>query len=66
MIQNTTLNFFRFFQTISDKIIGKTAIWAISCFYHLSPLNNVEKQGAKVASSYVMGWKLVIGGEGDF
>ena len=26
------------------KIMGKTAIGAISCFYPLPPLNNVEKQ----------------------
>ena len=48
------------------KIMTKTAIWAISCFYPLSPFNNVEKQGAKVASSYVMGSQHCIGGEGDF
>ena len=48
------------------KIMTKTAIWAISRFYPLSPFNNVEKQGAKVASSYVMGSQHCIGGEGDF
>ena len=26
------------------KIMGKTAIWSISCFFPLPPLNNVEKQ----------------------
>ena len=26
------------------KIMGKTTIWKILCFYSLSPLNNVEKQ----------------------
>ena len=46
--------------------MGKTAIWAISCFYSFPPLNNVEKQQAKFASSYVMGLQHCIGGEGDF
>ena len=32
------------------KIMRKTAFWATSCFY--PPLNNVEKQWAKLASSY--------------
>ena len=48
------------------KIMGKTAIWAISCFFPLPPLNNVEKQTAKLAPSYVMGSQHCIGGEGDF
>ena len=43
------------------KIIGKTAIWAISCFYPLPPLSNVEKQRAKLASSYVMDSQHCIG-----
>ena len=47
-------------------IMGKTAIWAISCFYPLPPLNSVEKQLAKFASSYVMGPQHWIGVEGDF
>ena len=47
--------------TISDKVMGKTAIWATSCFYPLPPLNNVEKQRAKLASSYVMGSQHCIG-----
>ena len=34
--------------------MGKTAIWRILCFYPLPPLNNVEKQGAKLASSYFL------------
>ena len=46
--------------------MGKTAIWAISCFYPLPPFNNVEKQREKVASNYVMGLQHCIGGEGDF
>ena len=46
--------------------MGKTAIWAISCFYPLPPLNNVEKQRGKFASSYVMGSQHCIGREGDF
>ena len=46
--------------------MGKTAIWAISCSYPLPPLNNVEKQQAKLESSSVMGSQYCIGGEGDF
>ena len=46
--------------------MGKTAISAISCFYSLPPLNKVEKQRAKFASSYVMGSQHCVGGEGDF
>ena len=46
--------------------MGKTAIWVILCFYLLLPLNNVEKQLAKVASSYVMGSQHSIRGEGEF
>ena len=48
------------------KIIGKTAIWTISCSYPLPPLKNVEKQRAKLASSHVMGSQQCIEGEGDF
>ena len=48
------------------KIMGKTAIGAISCFYPLPPLSNVEKQQAKLASSHVMGSQHCIGGKGDF
>ena len=44
----------------------KTAIWAISCSYPLPALNNVEKQRARLASSYVMGSQHCVGGEGDF
>ena len=46
--------------------MGETGIWAISCFYLLPHLNNVEKQGAKLASSCVMGPQHCIGEEGDF
>ena len=46
--------------------MGKTASWAISCFYLLPPLNNVEKQQAKFPLSYVMGSQHCVGGEGDF
>ena len=48
------------------KIIRKIAILAISCFYPLPPLNNVEKQRAKLASTYVMGLQHCIGGQRDF
>ena len=60
------LNFSDFFRQSVTKIMGKTALWAISCFYPLPPLNNVEKERAKLASSYVMGLQHCIGGEGDF
>ena len=46
--------------------MAKTAIRAILCFYPLPHLNNVEEQGAKLASSYVMGSQHCIGGEGGF
>ena len=49
-------------QTLVTEIMGKTAIWAISC----PPLNNVEKQRAKFASSYVMGLQHCIGVEANF
>ena len=35
--------------------MAKTGIWAISYFYLLPSLNNVEKEWAKLASSYFMG-----------
>ena len=60
------LNFSDFFRQSVTKILGKTAILAISCLYPLPSLNNVEKQQAKFAWSYVMGWQHCIGGEGDF
>ena len=60
------LNFSDFFRQSVTKLIGKTAIWEISCFYPLPPFNNVEKQGAKVALSYVTGSQHCIGEEGDF
>ena len=48
------------------KIMGKTAKSITFCFYPLSPLNNVEKQWAKVASSYVMGLQHCRGGQWKF
>ena len=60
------VNFSDFFRQSVTKIMGKTAIWAISYFYPLLPLNNVEKQRAKLASSHVMGSEHCIGGEGVF
>ena len=48
------------------KTMGKTAISVTFCFYPLPPLNNVEKQWAKVASSYVTGLQHCIVGEGEF
>ena len=55
----------KYLQSVT-KIIGKTAIWTIFCFYPLPPLNNVEKQRGKVESSYVMGSQDFIGGEKRF
>ena len=46
--------------------MGKTAISAISSFYSLPRVNNVKKQRAQFAPSYVMGSQHCIGGEGDF
>ena len=66
-LQNTTFKFFRFFETISGKIYGKS--WNLDNFVFLlpsPPLNNVEKEGAKVASSYVMDSQHCIGEEGGF
>ena len=48
------------------KIMGRTAIWTILYFYYFPPLNNVEKQWAKLASVYVMGSQHCVGGEGEF
>ena len=49
------------------KIIGKTAISTILSVSPLSPLNNVEKQWAKlVSSNYVMGSEDCIEGERGF
>ena len=60
------LNFSDFFRQSVTEVMGKTAILTISCFYPLPPLNNVEKQQVKFASSYVMGSQHCVGGEGDF
>ena len=46
------------------KIMGKTAIWTIMSFSPLLPLNNVEEQWEKLASSNVMSSQHCIGGEG--
>ena len=58
--------FCRFFRQSVTKIMGKTAIWTILCFSPLPPLNNVEEQWAKLASSNVIGSQHCIGGEGEF
>ena len=59
------LHFIVILQSVT-KIMGKAATWTISCFSSIPPLNNVEKQWAKLASSYVMGSQHCIGGEGGF
>ena len=60
------LKFCRFFRQSVTKIMGKTAIWTIMCFSPLHPLNNVEEQWAKLASSNVIGSQHCRGGEGEF
>ena len=60
------LRFPGFFRQSVTKIMGKTAIRTISYFSPLPPLNNVEKHGAKLKSSYVMGLQHCVGGEGRF
>ena len=60
------LSFSDFCRQSMTKIMGKTAIWTILCFYPRPPLNNVEKQREKLASSYVMGWQHCTGREGYF
>ena len=56
----------RFFRESVTKITGKTAIWTILGFSPLPPLNNVEKQWAKLVSPNVIGSQHCIGGEGEF
>ena len=48
------------------KIMGKSALLTIWCFYPLPPFNNVEKQWAKLAPGYAMGSQHCIGEEGGF
>ena len=60
------LRFSNFFRQSVTKIMGKTAIRDISCFSPLPPLNNVEKQSAKLASSYITGLQHCVVGEGLF
>ena len=48
------------------KIMGKTAIWAFSCFYSPPTLNNVEKQRAELPWSYAMVLQHSIKWDGDF
>ena len=55
------------------KIMGTTALWVILYFFSLPSLNKVQKQWAKLASSYVTGASRYvmrsqhcIGGEGRF
>ena len=72
---SSSVLFYHHLQSVT-KIMGKTVFWITSCFYPLPPLTNAEKQCAKLATSYVMGWKFAsgyvmgsqhcIGGEGGF
>ena len=49
------------------KTLGKAAIWTLAYFHPLPPdVENVEKQWAKLASSYVMGLQQCVRGEGGF
>ena len=59
------LNFSDFRESVA-KIMGKTVIWAIPGSYPLPPLKNVQKQQAKLLSSYVIGSQDCIEREGDF
>ena len=54
------------YTTISAKFLGKTAIWIILYFSPLRPLNNVEEQWTKLASSNVIDPQHCLGGEGGF
>ena len=45
----------------ATKVMEKTAFWTISSFYSLPPLNSVEKQSAKLPSSYVMSSQYSVG-----
>ena len=47
-------------------MMGKNVIETIFYFYPLPPLNNVEKQWAKLESGYPMGSQHCIGWEGEF
>ena len=60
------LKFCRLFRQSVAKIMGKTSIWTILCFPPLPPLDNVEEQWAKVASSNVISSQHYIGREGEF
>ena len=56
---------FKFLQTISEKIMGKLLFGQFCISTPFPPLNNVEKQWAKLALSYVMGTQHCVGGEGE-
>ena len=60
------LKFCRFFRQSVTKIMGKIAIWTILCFSPLAPLNNVEKQWAKLSLSNVIGFRHCIEGGWEF
>ena len=52
--------------TISEKNYGKNCHLANFGFCLLPPVNTIEKKLRILASSYVMGLQLCIGGEGEF
>ena len=62
------LRYYTYFTGLQSvaKIMGKSAIWIILCFYSVPPLSNVEKQWPKIGSSYVMGSQHWIVGDGEF
>ena len=60
------MQIFHFHLHSVTKIIETTAIRTMSWFYTLFSLDNAEKQGVKLASSYVMGPLHCIGGQGVF
>ena len=45
--------------------MGKSSTWTNLCFYPFPLLDNVEKQRARGALSYVMGLQHCIAGEGE-
>ena len=60
------MQIFHFHLHSVTKIIETTAVRTMSWFYTLFSLDNAEKQGVKLASSYVMGLLHCIGGQGVF
>ena len=58
--------FCRLFRQSVTKIMGKTDIWRILSLPPLPPLNNVEEEWAKLASSIFIALQHCIWTEGGF